>query len=79
MTPYEIVITVVQFCTVLALILALFLSRREYKVRMRPYVGFEKVEMMDSDKPDEIVFEVKIRNTGQVPAKNAVIRKGFYN
>jgi hypothetical protein len=71
MTYYQIVITVVQFFTLLALMGTLQLTRNEYRTRTRPYIGFEEVRMKDSQKVDEIEFEVNVRNVGQLPAKNA--------
>jgi hypothetical protein len=71
MTSYEIVITIVQFLTLLALIGTLQLARNEYRTRTRPYIGFEEVRMKESQRADEIEFEVNVRNVGQLPAKNA--------
>ena len=71
MTGLEIVIIIVQFITMLILILILWFNRSDYKARMRPYIGFEEIKMKDTEKPNEIEFEVNVRNTGQIPAKNA--------
>ena len=77
MTSYEIIIAVVQFCTLLALILTLRLSRNEYRTRTRPYIGFEEVKLKDTKKADIIELEVNVRNVGQLPAKNAKLYGEF--
>ena len=71
MTSYEIIIAVVQFCTLLALIQTLRLSRNEYRSRTRPYIGFEEIKLKDTKETDLIEFEVNVRNVGQLPARNA--------
>lgn len=77
MTGFEIVIAVVQFFTLLVLIGALIFTRGEYKARMRPYIGFEEIKRKEIMKPDEIEFEVNVRNVGQLPAKNAKLYGKF--
>jgi hypothetical protein len=77
MTPFEIVVSIVQFVTMLALIMALFFTRGDYKARMRPYIGFEEIKMKDTDKSGGVEFEVNVRNVGQIPAKNAKLYGKF--
>jgi len=77
MTPFEIVVAIVQFFTMSALIIALLFTRGEYKARMRPYIGFGEIKMTDADKSDEVEFEVNVQNVGQIPAKNAKLYGEF--
>jgi hypothetical protein len=77
MTPYEIVVAIVQVFIMLALIIALLFTRGEYKARMRPYIGFGEIKMTDTDKSDEVEFEVNVQNVGQIPAKNAKLYGEF--
>ena len=71
MAGYQIVISIVQFFTLLALIGTLWLNRKEYKTRIRPYIRFDEIKKKDADKSDELEFDVNVRNIGQLPAKDA--------
>lgn len=76
-TAYEIVMAIVQIVTMSALVIALLLTRNEYKARMRPYIGFGEIRMIDVANPDKVEFEVNVRNIGQIPAKNAKLHGKF--
>jgi hypothetical protein len=71
MNNYEIVITIVQFLILIALFWTLHLSNKEYKNRMRPYIGLEDIKFRNVEKEDRIEFDVCVKNAGQIPAKNA--------
>ena len=71
MTGYEIVITIIQFCVLTGLIYSLHLTRHEFKVRTRPYIGFTNIVRKESDKTDVLEFDVSVSNVGSLPAKNA--------
>lgn len=77
MSSYEIVITIIQFGVLLGLIYSLYLSRREIIIRTRPYIGFFDIVKKDSDKKDEIEFDVIVNNIGSLPAKNAKLLGKF--
>jgi len=77
MTGYEIAISVVQFLTLLVLIGMLVLTRNDFRIRMRPYIGFEEIKLKETNRLDEIEFEVNVRNIGQIPAKNAKLYGKF--
>lgn len=71
MINLENAIPIAQFVTMGVLIATLVKTMSEYRARMRPYIGFEDIVMKETDISDEIVFEVIVKNVGQLPAKNA--------
>ena len=77
MTGYEIVITIIQFGLLLGLVYSLRLTRREFMVRARPYIGFSEIVKKDSDKEKELEFDVIVSNVGSLPAKNAKLYGKF--
>jgi len=77
MTGFEIVITIIQFCVLGGLIYSLYLTRREFKIRTRPYIGFTDIVKKESDKTNEIEFDVYVTNVGSLPAKNAKLYGKF--
>jgi len=77
MTGYEIVITIIQFGLLLGLAYSLRLTRREFVIRTRPYIGFSEVAKKDGDKEGELEFDVIVENIGSLPAKNAKLYGKF--
>ena len=77
MTGFEIVITIIQFCVLGGLIYSLYLTRREFKIRTRPYLGFTDIVKKESDKTSELEFDVYVSNVGSLPAKNAKLYGEF--
>lgn len=77
MTGYEIIIAIVQIGTLIALFLALRLSRDEYRARTRPYIGFDEIKLKDISQADIMEFDVNVRNVGQLPARNAKLYGEF--
>jgi len=77
MTGYEIVITIIQFGVLIGLIYSLYLTRREFMIRTRPYIGFSDIVKKDSDKKNELEFDVIVSNVGSLPAKNAKLYGKF--
>ena len=71
MINLENAIPIAQFVVMGVLIATLVITKNEYKTRMRPYIGFKDIVVKDTDRPDKIIFEVFVRNVGQLPAKNA--------
>lgn len=77
MTGFEIVIIIIQFFVLGGFIYSLYLTRREFKTRTRPYVGFTDVVRKESDKTDVLEFDVYVSNVGSLPAKNAKLYGKF--
>jgi len=77
MTGYEIVITIIQFCALLGLTYSLYLTRREFIIRTRPYIGFTDIVKKESEKTNELEFDVYVSNVGSLPAKNAKLYGKF--
>lgn len=77
MTGFEIVITIIQFCVLGGLIYSLYLTRREFIIRTRPYIGFTDIVKKESDKANELEFDVYVSNVGSLPAKNAKLYGKF--
>jgi len=77
MAGYEIVISVVQFLTLLALLGTLRLHRSDFKTRTRPYIGFIDIIRKDTRKAKEIEFDVMASNVSSLPAKNAKLYGKF--
>ena len=77
MVNLENAMSIAQFVIMGVLIATLVKTMIEYRARMRPYIGFEDIVMKDTDISDEIVFEVIVRNVGQLPAKNAKLYGKF--
>ncbi len=77
MTGFEIVITIIQFCVLGGLIYSLYLTRREFRIRTRPYIGFTDIVKKESDKTNELEFDVYVSNVGSLPAKNAKLYGKF--
>ena len=69
MNNYEIAGTIIQVLTVFGLIYSLYLTRREFVVHERPYVGFIEILKKHSDKTNELEFNVLVNNTGVNPVK----------
>lgn len=74
MTGYEIV----QFCVLGVLVYSLYLTRREFMIRTRPFIGFANIVRRDSDKTNELEFDVLVNNVGNLPAKNAKLYGKFF-
>lgn len=74
---YEIGATIIQFITLLGLIYSLYLTRQEFTIRTRPYVGFVDLVRKDADNTRKLEFDVFVSNTGSVPAKNAKLYGKF--
>jgi hypothetical protein len=77
MTGYEIVITIIQVGLLGGLVYSLYLTRREFKIRSRPYIGFSDIVKKDNDKENELEFDVIVSNVGKLPAKNAKLYGKF--
>ncbi|MFC1930157.1 hypothetical protein ACFLW6_04820 [Chloroflexota bacterium] len=77
MTGFEIVRTIIQFCVLGGLIYSLYLTRREFIIRTRPYIGFSDIVKKDSGKKNELEFDVIVSNVGSLPAKNAKLYGKF--
>jgi hypothetical protein len=77
MTCYEIVITIIQFFVLSGLIYSLYLTRHEFTIRTRPYIGFTDIVKKKSKKTNELEFDVYVNNVGNLPAKNAKLYGRF--
>ncbi len=77
MTGYEITLTIIQFFTLVGLAYSLYLTRREFIVRTRPYLGFTDVVKRENDKANYLEFDVFVSNVGSLPAKNAKLYGKF--
>ena len=78
MSNYEIALTIVQFSVLAVLLYSLYLTRHEFKVRTRPFIGFTDIVRKDGDKTDELEFDVLVTNVGNLPAKNAKLYGKFF-
>jgi len=77
MTDFEIIIAIIQFCVLGGLIYSLYLTRREFKIRTRPYIGFTDIVKKKSDRRNELEFDVYVNNSGNILAKNAKLYGKF--
>ena len=79
MTGYEIIITIIQFCVRLGLTYSLYLTRREFINRNRPYIGFTDIIRKENETTNELEFDVYVSNVGSLPAKNAKLKAQFFH
>lgn len=70
-------ITIIQFCVLGGLIYSLYLTRREFVIRTRPYIGFTDIAKKEGDNPNELEFDVFTSNAGSLPAKNTKLYGKF--
>jgi len=77
MTGFEISVTIIQFSILGGLIYSLYLTRREFRIRTRPFIGVTDIVKKESDKTNELEFDVYVSNVGSIPAKNAKLYGKF--
>jgi hypothetical protein len=77
MTGYEIVISIIQFCALLGLVYSLYLTRREFIIRTRPYIGITEIVKKEIKNTNELEFDIYVSNIGSLPAKNAKLYGKF--